>query len=68
MTKAQARRVASMAHDGLARAIRPVHTMFDGDTVFALSTGRGKCDVTTLGAVAADLLAKAITSVAGFRQ
>jgi len=63
MTKAQARRVASMAHDGLARSIRPVHTMFDGDTVFALSTGRAKCDVTTLGAVAADLLSKAIASV-----
>jgi len=62
-SKAQARRIASMAHDGLARAIRPVHTMFDGDTVFALSTGSAKADVTTVGAVAADLLANAIARV-----
>jgi L-aminopeptidase/D-esterase-like protein len=65
LSKAQARRIASMAHDGLARAIRPVHTMFDGDTVFALSTGSAKADVTTVGAVAADLLANAIARVAG---
>ena len=37
----QANHLASIAHDGLARAIRPVHTMFDGDTVFALATGDG---------------------------
>jgi L-aminopeptidase/D-esterase-like protein len=63
LSKAQARRVASMSHDGLARAIRPIHTMFDGDTVFALSTGTLKSDVTTIGAVAADLLAVAIARV-----
>jgi L-aminopeptidase/D-esterase-like protein len=63
LTKAQARRVASMAHDGLARAIRPVHTMFDGDTVFTLSTGRAKADVTAIGSVAADLLSAAIARV-----
>jgi L-aminopeptidase/D-esterase-like protein len=64
LTKAQARRVASMGHDGLARAIRPVHTMFDGDTIFALSTGGLSADVTTVGSVAADLLAAAIVGVA----
>src|SRR5258708_38882835 len=48
LTKAQARRVATMAHDGMARAIRPVHTMFDGDTVFALSTGEMVADVTAV--------------------
>ncbi len=63
LTKAQAQRVAVMAHDGLARAIRPVHTMFDGDTVFALSTGNLQADVTTVGSVAADLLARAIARV-----
>ena len=52
-----------MAHDGLARAIRPVHTMFDGDTVFALSTGKLQSDVTTIGSVAADLLARAVARV-----
>jgi L-aminopeptidase/D-esterase-like protein len=64
LTKAQAKRVASMAHDGMARAIRPVHTMFDGDTVFALSTGTVKADITTIGAAAADLLAQAIVRAA----
>jgi L-aminopeptidase/D-esterase-like protein len=63
LTKAQAQRVAMMAHDGLARALRPVHTMFDGDTVFALSTGNLQADVTTVGSVAADLLARAIARV-----
>ena len=63
LTKAQARKVASMAHDGMARAIRPVHTMFDGDTIFALSTGRLQSDVTTIGAVAAEMVARAIVRV-----
>jgi L-aminopeptidase/D-esterase-like protein len=39
LTKAEARRLAMVAHDGLARAVRPAHSMFDGDTVFALATG-----------------------------
>lgn len=40
LTKAQCRKVAQMAQDGLARAIRPAHTMFDGDTIFCISTGQ----------------------------
>jgi L-aminopeptidase/D-esterase-like protein len=40
LSKAQARKLAQMAHDGIARAIRPAHTMFDGDTVFCLATGK----------------------------
>ncbi len=39
LTKAQAQKIAQMAHDGLARAIRPAHTMFDGDTIFCMATG-----------------------------
>jgi L-aminopeptidase/D-esterase-like protein len=39
LSKAEARRIAVAAQDGLARAVRPAHTMFDGDTVFALATG-----------------------------
>jgi hypothetical protein len=39
LTKDEANKVAQMAHDGLARAVRPAHTLFDGDTIFALSTG-----------------------------
>jgi L-aminopeptidase/D-esterase-like protein len=45
LTKAQCAKVSGIAHDGMARAIRPVHTMFDGDTVFSLATGdRGAPD------------------------
>ncbi len=66
LTKAEARRVAIMAHDGLARAIRPVHTPYDGDTVFVLSTGKGQttgiatADLARIGALAADCTARAI--------
>ncbi len=42
-TKAEATKVAQMAHDGLARTVRPAHTMLDGDVVFALATGGRKC-------------------------
>jgi len=40
LTKAHAQKIAQMAHDGLARVIRPAHTMFDGDTIFCLATGK----------------------------
>ncbi len=60
LTKAQATKVAQMAHDGLARTIRPIHTMFDGDVVFALSQGDKKADVSLIGALAADVLAEAV--------
>jgi L-aminopeptidase/D-esterase-like protein len=62
LTKAQANRVAQMAHDGLARAISPAHTMFDGDTIFALATGaqKGAPDMLTIGALAADAVADAV--------
>ena len=40
LTKVQAKKIAQMAHDGLARAVRPAHTMFDGDTIFCLATGK----------------------------
>jgi len=63
LTKAQARKVAAMAHDGLARAIKPIHTMFDGDTIFALSTGTAQADVSVIGAVAAEVLARAVVRV-----
>lgn len=60
LTKAQATKVAQMAQDGVARTIRPAHTMFDGDVIFALSTGVKKADVSTVGAFAAELMAEAI--------
>lgn len=60
LTKAQAAKVAQMAQDGIARTIRPAHTMLDGDTIFALSTGNRKADVSTVGAFAAEVMAQAI--------
>ncbi len=60
LNKAQATKVAQMAQDGLARAIRPAHTMLDGDAIFALSTGARKADVSLLGAFAAEAMAEAI--------
>lgn len=60
LTKAQATKVAQMAQDGLAQTIRPAHTMFDGDTIFALSAGKEKADVSTVGAFAAEVMAEAI--------
>ena len=49
-----------MAQDGLARAIRPAHTMLDGDTIFALATGEKKTDPSTVGAFAAEVMSQAI--------
>jgi L-aminopeptidase/D-esterase-like protein len=60
LTKEGANVVARMAHDGIARAIRPSHTQLDGDTLFALSTGGKKADVSLVGAFAAEAVAQAI--------
>ena len=73
LTKSQAQKIAQMAHDGLARAIRPCHTMFDGDTVFCLATGEKKLPETPgffaapqaqaineLGQAAADCMSRAV--------
>jgi L-aminopeptidase/D-esterase-like protein len=68
LTTAECRRVATMAHDGIARAVRPAHTPLDGDTVFALATGlaRLQADVpravqlARIGSAAADCLTRAI--------
>jgi L-aminopeptidase/D-esterase-like protein len=62
LTKAQARKVAQMAHDGFARAISPIHTPADGDTIFTLATGArpGEPDILRIGALAADVMSEAI--------
>lgn len=59
-TKTQAGLVARMAHDGLARAISPVHTPVDGDAVFVLSTGRWRSNVFQAGVAAAEVVAASI--------
>ena len=61
LTKVQATKVAQMAHDGLARAIYPAHTMGDGDAIFALATGAiESAEVSRIGALAAEAMAEAI--------
>jgi L-aminopeptidase/D-esterase-like protein len=60
LNKEQCTKVAQMAHDGLARSISPIHTMFDGDISFALSCGHEKGDATVIGAVGAELVARSV--------
>ena len=68
LTTAECKRVAIMAHDGIARALRPAHTPYDGDTVFALASGSVALDeqqqraaqVGRIGSAAADCTARAI--------
>jgi len=60
LNKEQANKVAQMAQDGLARTIRPAHTMLDGDTIFATSLGNQVADVNIIGAFAAEVFAQAV--------
>ncbi len=62
LTKAQAHRLALVAHDGLARSINPVHTLSDGDTLFALGTGKAgrSADMMLLSTLAAEVTAMAV--------
>jgi L-aminopeptidase/D-esterase-like protein len=65
LSKAEASKLAQMAQDGLARTIRPVHTPFDGDTIFTLATGRREGPhMLVLGSIAADVLARAVERAA----
>ena len=64
LTKEQANKVAQMAQDGVARTVRPAHTLFDGDTLFALATGEKRADVNLVGAYAAEVVAEAIARAA----
>jgi len=60
LTKAGAKKVATMAQDGYARTISPAHTMFDGDTIFCMGTGEIEAGVNAVGAIAAEVMARAI--------
>jgi L-aminopeptidase/D-esterase-like protein len=66
LTKVEATKMARMAHDGFARAISPVHTPADGDTIFALATGTmtGEANLSLIGALAAEVMADAIVRAA----
>lgn len=74
LSKAEVNKVAQMAHNGIARAVLPAHTMHDGDTIFALASGEVPANVSVIGMVAAAVVARAIrracraaTSLAGVR-
>lgn len=60
LNKEDTNKVAQMAHDGLARAVRPSHSMYDGDTLFALATGQVPADVNLVGAFGAEMVTQAI--------
>ncbi|MDD5018772.1 MAG: P1 family peptidase, partial [Eubacteriales bacterium] len=60
LTKEQANKLAAMGQDGIAMAVRPAHTMFDGDTVFAFGTGQAACDFSAILAAGAEVSARAI--------
>ena len=64
LTKPQAQRLAQVAHDGLARSINPVHTQLDGDTLFALGTGRSgrPANMLLLAVLAAEVTARAVVN------
>jgi L-aminopeptidase/D-esterase-like protein len=74
LTSVECKRVAMMAHDGIARAVRPAHTPFDGDTVFALASAELALDgsllraaqIGRIGAAAADCLARAVARAVHF--
>lgn len=60
LTKPNANKIASMAHNGYARTMRPSHTMFDGDTIFTLATGEVAADINVVGLLAAQAMEQAI--------
>lgn len=62
LNKEEANKVAQMAQNGLARTIRPTHSMFDGDTIFVMATGEQRSDINLIGAYAAEVVADAIVN------
>ncbi len=70
LTKEQANRLADVAHDGIARTVRPAHTQMDGDTMFALATARSGAEVNfvKLCAAAAEVTARAIANAIFFAE
>lgn len=61
-TKSQMTKIASMAHNGYARSMRPAHSMYDGDTIFAMSTGVVEADLSVVGALAARVMERAVVA------
>lgn len=65
-SKTELRKIASMTHNGYARAIRPVHTMMDGDTIFSLATNKIEADLNLVGSLGAKVMARAIANAIYF--
>ena len=61
-TKSEANKLASIAHNGYARSIRPAHTIFDGDTIFTMATGKVEADINVVGALAAKTMERAVVN------
>ncbi|MEN6315089.1 MAG: P1 family peptidase [Clostridiaceae bacterium] len=68
LTKAEANKMAGMAQNGLARSINPVHTMLDGDTVFAMATSEVGGDLSLVGTMASEAMSRAITNAIIFAR
>lgn len=62
LTKSEANKIASMAHNGYGRTMRPAHSMFDGDTIFTMATGKVQADINVIGLLAARVVEKAIVN------
>ena len=62
LTKPEANKVSELGQNGLARSINPIHTNFDGDTLFTMATGRVKKDVNLVGTLASEVVSRAITN------
>jgi len=60
LNKSQANKLASMAHNGYGRTIRPAHSMFDGDTIFALATGKVEANINVIGLLSARVVEQAV--------
>ena len=65
LSKAEANRVAMMAHSGLSRTIYPVHTLLDGDSIFCLAANRVRADINQIGTMAAEVIKNAVLNSAG---
>lgn len=68
LDKKELKKVASMTHNGYARSINPVHTMYDGDTIFALATNKVAADINVVGSFAAQAMSRAIANAIYYSQ
>ncbi|MDR7870933.1 MAG: P1 family peptidase [Tissierellaceae bacterium] len=62
LNKAEGNKIAQMAHNGFAKSINPIHTMFDGDTIFTMATNKVASDISLVGTIAAEVMSRAITN------